>query len=96
MEMEIFLKKKYNKLMSICNLFIFVVRNSFIKENTTKRILDSIFTHAKEKKNKLTSQFIKSCLFVLNNDQNQATTQKNLEKQKEISKLLLMKLIQMM
>ena len=72
----------YNKAMSICNSFIFVVRNTVIKENTAKKVLDSIFNLAKEQKNKLTSQFIKSCLFVLNNDQNQETSQKELEKAK--------------
>ena len=79
---NVFEKEIYNKAMSICNSFIFVVRNTIIKENTAKKVLDSIFNLAKEQKNKLTSQFIKSCLFVLNNDQNQETTQIELEKAK--------------
>ena len=65
---NVFEKEIYNKVMSICNNFIFVVRNSVIKEKNAKRILDSIFQQAKEQKKKLSSQFIKSCLFVLNND----------------------------
>jgi hypothetical protein len=80
---NVFEKEIYNKAMSICNSFIFVMKNSVIKENSTKRVLDSIFTQAKEQKNKFTSQFIKSCLFVLNNDNSQSTTQKDLEKAKK-------------
>ena len=79
---NIFEKEIYNKAMSICNSFIFVVRNTVIKENNTKKVLDSIFNQAKEQKNKLTSKFIKSCLFVLNNDQNQETTKDELVKAK--------------
>ena len=79
---NVFEQEIYNKAMSICNSFIFVVRNTVIKENAAKKVLDSIFNLAKEQKNKLTSQFIKSCLFVLNNDQNQETTQNELEKAK--------------
>ena len=80
---NIFEKEIYNKAMSICNSFIFVIRNTVIKESNTKKVLDSIFNQAKEQKNKLTSKFIKSCFFVLNNDQNQETTQDELEKAKK-------------
>jgi len=79
---NVFEKEIYNKVMSICNSFVFVVRNSVIKENTTKEVLDSIFTQAKEQKGKFVSQFIKSCLFILNNGPNQATTQNDLERAK--------------
>ena len=79
---NVFEKEIYNKTMSICNSFIFVVRNSVIKENSAKIVLDSIFNQAKEQKNKLTSQFIKSCLFILNNDQSQSTTKDDLERAK--------------
>ena len=79
---NVFEKEIYNKTMSICNSFIFVVRNSVIKENNAKIVLDSIFNQAKEQKNKLTSQFIKSCLFILNNDKDQSTTKDDLERAK--------------
>ena len=79
---NVFEKEIYNKVMSICNSFVFVVKNSVIKENNTKAVLDSIFTKAKEQKGKLISQFIKSCLFVLNNAPNQTTNQKDLERAK--------------
>ena len=79
---NVFEKEIYNKVMSICNSFIFVVRNSVIKEKNAKRILDSIFQQAKEQKKKLSSQFIKSCLFVLNNDINQSSTEEDINKAK--------------
>jgi hypothetical protein len=77
---NVFEQEIYNKVMSICNSFIFVVRNSVIKEKNAKRILDSIFQQAKEQKNKLSSQFIKSCLFVLNNDINQSSTEDDINR----------------
>ena len=79
---NVFEKDIYNKVMSICNSFVFVVRNSVIKEKNAKRILDSIFQQAKEQKNKLSSQFIKSCLFVMNNDINQTSSQNDIDKAK--------------
>ena len=79
---NIFETEIYKKIMSICNTFIFIVRNSVIKENDAKKILDSMFTQAKEQKNKLSNRFIKSCLFILNNDNQQSTG----DKDKEIAK----------
>ena len=76
---NIFETKIYKKIMSICNAFIFVVRNSVIKENDTKKILDSMFNQIKEQKNKLSNRFIKSCLFVLNNDNKQSTGENDIE-----------------
>jgi hypothetical protein len=80
---NIFETQLYNKIMSICNAFIFVVRNSLIKENDTKKILDSMFTQIKKQKNKLSNQFIKSCLFVLNNDNKQSTGDNEIETAKK-------------
>jgi hypothetical protein len=50
---NIFEKKNiYNKVLSICHLFVFVVRNSVIKENSFKSKLKDIFDKAQiEKKN---------------------------------------------
>ena len=75
-------KETYNKIMSICNSFIFVVRNSF-KEKSSKKALDSIFNQCKEQNNEFNSKLIKSCKFILNNDSNQTTTQNDLKKAKE-------------
>ena len=76
---NIFETHLYKKIMSICNAFIFVVKNSVIKENDTKQILDSMFTQIKKEKNKLSKDFIKSCLFVLNNNNKQPTGEKEIE-----------------
>ena len=70
-----------NKVISICNLFVFVSRNSVIKNKDNKSALDS-FIQAKENKKKFSSQFIKSCLFVFNKDINQSSTKDDIEKAK--------------
>ena len=81
---NIFEKQKiYNKVMSICHCFVFVVRNTIIKENSCQIILKEIFDQAKIEKKKFTSQFIKYCLFILNNDIEQSTNEDDLNKVKE-------------
>ena len=82
-------KNIYNKVLSICNSFVFVVRNATIKDNKTYEVLTSIFEQAKQQKKKLTSQFIKSCLFIFNNDNNQPTNENALEKAKEDIQILI-------
>ena len=67
----------YNKVLSICNSFIFVARN-FIKTNASKTQLDSIFNGAKDQKNVFLSKFIKSCLFIINHDGNQNSSEENI------------------
>ena len=86
---NIFEKKLYKKIMSICNSFIFVVRNSVIKENKNKELLEDIFIQARNEKNKLSSGFIKNCLFVFNNDNSQTTSEEDLNSAKQdISELI--------
>ena len=80
---NIYEKEIYNKAMSICNCFVFVVRNSLIKEKTNQKFLNSIFTQAKEQKKKSSSQFANSCLFIFNNDNLKETTEKDIEKAKK-------------
>ena len=75
--------KLYSKIMSICNSFIFVVRNSVIKEVKNKEVLGNIFTQARNQRNKLSSGFVQNCLFVLNNDNTQVTNEKELENAKK-------------
>jgi len=82
-------KNIYKKVMSICNSFIFVVRNSVIKENTCQSKLKEIFDLAKEGKKKFFSQFIKSCLFILNNDIDQSCSESDLNKVKSEVKYML-------
>ena len=69
--------------MSICNSFIFVVRNSLIKEKMNKDKINSIFTQAKEQKKKSSQQFANSCLFIFNNDNSSSTTEKDIERAKK-------------
>jgi len=84
-----FEKELYLKVMSICNSFIFVVRNTVIKEDKNKEILEKIFTQARNQKNKLSSGFIQNCLFVLNNDNTQTTNKEDIEKvKKDIREIL--------
>ena len=75
-------KNIYDKVMSICDSFIFVVRNNLIKENTAQRRLQLIFDQAQIQKKKLFLQFIKSCLFVLNNEKDLQTTEEDLNQAK--------------
>lgn len=80
----------YKKTMSISNSFIFVVKNSIIMENENKRMLNDIFESVKEQKRQFSSKFIKSCLFVLNSDDNQKTEEKDIKIAKvEINEILI-------
>ena len=65
-------------VISICNSFIFVTRNSVIKDKDYKTMLD-LFIQAKENRQQFTSQLIKSSLFIFNNDINQSSTPENLD-----------------
>ena len=65
-------------VISICNSFIFVSRNSVIKNKDSKTMLDS-FLQTKESKQQFSSKLIKSSLFIFNNDINQSSTKENLD-----------------
>ena len=73
-------KKICSKVLSISKFFIFTLRNSIIKENNTKIILDQLFNKVKNHKKQFKSGFVKSCLFLLNNDNCQDTTSEDKEK----------------
>jgi hypothetical protein len=76
--------------MSICNSFIFTVRNSIIKDTNKKLLLNEIFQQIKEEKKIFSSTFIKSCLFLFNNDQNQGNIEEDLQRAKnDIKELIL-------
>ena len=82
-------ENEINRVMSICNSFIFVVKNSVIKENKTEKILNEIFTQAKEQKKKSSSQYAKSCLFVFNNEEAINPTDRDINKAKsDIQKII--------
>ena len=73
----------FNKVTSICNSFMFVIKNSLIKENHNQIALKNIFNQAKDQKNELSSGFVKTCLFILNNDDSQETSEDEIDKAKE-------------
>ena len=86
---NIFEKIIYEQFLSFSSLFIFVVRNSVIIEKDNHEIVNHIFIQAKEHKKKSSSEFLKSCLFILNNDNSQSTNHEDLEKAKdEIIKII--------
>ena len=55
-----------------------MVRNSVFKEEKTKNILNKIFTQIKIEKKKFNSGILKSCAFIMNNDNSQSTEDKDL------------------
>ena len=61
--------KVYKEVLSICNIFVFFFENSLFKDDISKKIFNSNFNKVKDIKNELISKFIKSSLFVLNNDE---------------------------
>ena len=80
---NVFENEIYLKLKSICNIFIFTYRNNKIKENNQKIIIDKIFDQTiKAKDNNFVISFLKSCFFLINNDENQTTTEDDKEKAK--------------
>ena len=79
----------YKKVMSICNAFIFVFKNSLIKEDTNKKFMNNLFREVMQQKYKLPSGLIKSCLFILNNETNQETSSSDLlEAKDDIQKII--------
>ena len=71
------------KIIDISSAFIFVLKNSIIKEKKTKQIIVNIFNKTKTQKNKLYSGIIKSCSFILNNDNTQTTNDTDIEQAKK-------------
>ena len=74
------------KLMSICSCFIFVVKNTVIKEKEQQKILNEIFEQAKSEKHILTSALIKSSLFIFNifdNSEEQDLNNKDIQQAKK-------------
>ena len=79
----------YKKVMGISNSFIFTIKNSIIKDNNNQIILNTIFNEAKHQKKVLPSLFIKSCLFIINNDKSESISQKDIDRAKEDIKYLI-------
>ena len=75
-------EKEINKLLSICNFFILVFRNSIIKTKECQNFMNLIITQAKKAKKKLPSEIIKSSLFVFNNSEPINITDNDIDKVK--------------
>ena len=72
-------KELCKKIISNSSSFIFTIKNSLINVEDTKKILMSMFNEAKILKKKMYSGIINSCLFILNNDNSQKTTEENVK-----------------
>ena len=78
------------KIESICNSFFFVVRNLKLNQNDNGILINKIFNHAKKNKNIIdTDCFIKSCVFIVNNDKTQKTSNIDLEEGKQQISMIL-------
>ena len=86
---SIFEKQIYKQVLSICNTFIFVLKNSVIKDNNTKKTINLIFSESKDQKKELASKFLRSSLFVLNNEISQTTNSNDLDNAKNEIKSIL-------
>ena len=76
-------KKICSKVLNMSKFFIFTLRNSVIKENNTKLVLEQLFNQVKNTKKQFKSGLVKSCLFLLNNDNCQEITNEDYEKSKQ-------------
>ena len=85
-----FMEKEICKeIISNSSSFIFTIKNTLIKVDNTKKILMSMFKEAKNLKKKLYSGILNSCLFILNNDNSQKTTEEDFQKaKKDIQEIL--------
>ncbi len=80
---NIFVKNNiYEKVLSFCNSFMFIVRNSRFKEQETKKILNLIVNLIKNEKKNSYSGILKSCAFIMNNDNSQSTEDEVLKQAK--------------
>ena len=68
----------YAHLLKSCNIFLFVVFNLKIKENDNQRMLDNLYKKMKKFRGLTINTFINKCLFIVNCDKNQDTSEKSL------------------
>ena len=78
---EFFRKKIYNKFINICNSFIFVHKNSVVRNQDTKSLFDC-FIQAEESKSVFFTKFIKSSLFIFNQFEKNSSSNDEIEKVK--------------
>ena len=70
-------KGVYAHLMKSCNIFLFVVFNLKIKESDNKKMLDNLYTQMSQYRGIPAQAFIKKCLFIINFDKDQDTSEKS-------------------
>ena len=82
-------QKKCENIIANSSSFILAIKNSIFKENSTKQILDSMFNKAKILQSKKYSGIIKSCLFILNNNNSLTITENDSDAaKKNISEII--------
>ena len=74
--------KVIEKVISISNFFIFVVKEFDIKDHVLRIYINKIFTQVSKQKQKSTSQIAKSILFVINNFSSINITDKDIDEAK--------------
>ena len=79
----------YKKVLSFCNSFLYVFKNSVIKEENTQKNLYSIFNQIKNDKNKLPSGIIRSYMFIMNNFNSQSINENDIAKARKDIKYIL-------
>ena len=68
----------YANLMKSCNLFLFIVFNLKIREAGNKKMLDDLYNQMSTFRGIPKQAFIKKCLFIINCDKDQDTSDKSL------------------
>ena len=68
--------------MKSCNIFLFVVFNLKIRESDNKKMLDELYHQMSIYRGIPAQAFIKKCLFIINFDKNQDTSDKSLNQAK--------------
>ena len=73
-------KDIYQKVMTICNSFLFIVKNLKINEKINAKVLNNLFYKTMNQTNIFSSNnYLESCLFIVNNEKEQTTTENDLE-----------------
>ena len=73
----------------MCDFFIYVVFNQKIKENENHKMLNKLYNNIIKEKRMNTNEFINRCLFIINFDKDQDTSNKSISQAKnDIIKIL--------
>ena len=79
----------YSHIINMSHIFMYVIFNQKIKENDNHKMLNNLYNNMMKEKNIDIKEFIKKCLFIINFDKDQDTSQKILlEAKMDIIKIL--------